>query len=368
MKKFLIFLSIVSLFCSCNTNESEIEQTDILVLGDTIVVKEESAVKSMLKLYRINTEAFRQELSTAGIVRAIPNNYAEIAPPFAGRVLRSFVRLGQNVSQGSPIFEISSPDYFNAQKEYFDAKQAFYQAELNLKRQQDLLSNGVGVQRELEVAETEYKTGKTALENAAAALKIFNINPEKMVLGQPLVVTSPINGEVIDNKIVIGQYLKEDAEAIVVVAELSNVWIGGQVKEKDVHLIQKFDKVEISVPAFKGKIFKGEVYHVKELVDEDTRSVEVLVSAQNNNRIFKPGMYVTVKFIDKPENSILIPSKAVMQKAESQFVFVNVGKNKYQRRAIETQATIQDKVLVTSGLSADETIVSEGGIYLLEAK
>lgn len=368
MKRFLAFLVFASWLMSCNSPETESDHSDISMAGDTIVVKDESVLKNMLKHGKVLGETYSQELSTAGIVRAIPNNYAEIAPPFAGRVLRSFVRLGQMVSQGSPIFEISSPDYFNAQKEYFDAKQEFYQAELNLKRQQDLLSNGVGVKRELEVAETEFQTRKTALENAAAALKIFNIDPSKMVLGQPLVVTSPINGEVIDNKIVIGQYLKEDADAIVVVAELSNVWIGGQVKEKDVHLIQKFDKVEINVPAFKSRIFKGEVYHVKEIVDEDTRSVEVLVSSPNRERVFKPGMYVTVKFIDRPESSILIPSKAIMQQADFQFVFVNEGKNKYLRRPIETQATVQDRVLVLNGLKVGETIVSEGGIYLLEAK
>ena len=42
-------------------------------------------------------------------------------------------------------------------------------------------------------------------------LKVFQIEPEDLVLGQPLIVRSPIAGEIVTDRIVIGQYIKEDA-------------------------------------------------------------------------------------------------------------------------------------------------------------
>lgn len=369
MKNNLIITVVaLALLIACKNKSSQDETANFLVENNTIILTENSNIKNRIKVEEVTVEDFRLELTTAGTVRSIPNNYAEIAAPFAGRVLKSYVRLGQRVSPGSPIFDISSPDYFAAQKEYFDAKSEFKLAEQNLKRQQDLLKNGVGVQRDLEQAETEYETKKSALENASAALKIFNIDPEKTVLGKPLTVTSPIDGEIVDNKIVIGQYLKEDADPIAIVAELSKVWIAGQVKEKDIRFIHQLDEVQIKIAALPDKIIKGKVYHVNELVDEETRSVEVLIECDNKERNLKPGMYVTVQFIDTPEPAILIPSKAVLQMDDNQFVFVQVGPNRYEKRKIETEGTSNGKVVVKSGLRSGDVIVIEGGIYLLEAK
>jgi cobalt-zinc-cadmium efflux system membrane fusion protein len=369
MKNILIKVLVLStLLSACKNKSSEQDEANYSVDGNIISLKENANIKSRIKVEKVAAEDFRLELVTAGIVRSIPNNYAEIAPPFAGRILKSYVRLGQKVEPGSPIFEMSSPDYFNAQKEYFDAKQEFKQAELNLKRQQDLLKNGVGVQRELEEAETDFATKKSALENAAAALRIFNIKPENTVLGQPLVVTSPIKGEIVDNKIVIGQYLKEDAAPIAIVAELSKVWIAGQVKEKDIRFIHELDEVQVKIAAFPDRIIKGKVYHVNEIVDEETRSVQVLIECENKERDLKPGMYVTVRFIDTPEPAILINSKAVLQMNDHQFVYVQVGKDQYEKRKIETEGASNGKVVVKSGLKSGDMVVSEGGIYLLELK
>lgn len=365
----LLLLAVTSSFllqsCGNSKEDNHGHTAGYAIKGDTVVLTENSNIKSKLNFSTVAERDFVMELTTAGIVRAIPTAYAEIAPPFAGRVLKSYVRLGQKVNAGSPVFEISSPDYFNAQKDYFDAKQEFRQAELNLKRQQDLLKNGVGVQRELEEAETEFTTKKSALSNASAALKIFNIDPEKTVLGHPLTVVSPIRGDILTNKIVIGQYLKEDAEPLAVVAELSKVWIVGQVKEKDIRFIRTLDDVEVRVAAFPDRAVKGKIYHVNEIVNEETRSVEVLVECENPNHDLKPGMYVTVLFKDTPENTILVPSKSVFQKEEKQFVFVKIDDTRFEKRQIETAGTSNGSVIVTSGLRTGEVIVTEGGSLMI---
>ena len=43
----------------------------------------------------------------------------------------------------------------------------------NYRRQQDLVKHGVGIQKELDEAETDFKT-KTSLSNASSALKVYN--------------------------------------------------------------------------------------------------------------------------------------------------------------------------------------------------
>jgi len=76
-------------------------------------------------------------------------------------------------------------------------------------------------------------------------------------------------------------------------------------------------------------------------------------------------MYVTVLFKDMPQRSILIPSKAIFQKEEQQFVFVKINDSQFEKRKIETAGTSNGQVIVTAGLHAGEVIVSEGGSLMI---
>lgn len=351
---------------ACNVKNDTQQQSEILSAGDTVIISENSNLHNKIKTEIINSELYRTVISTYGIVQAIPNNYAEIAAPFTGRIIKSFVKLGQHVSIDAPVFEISSPSFFEASKLYYQAKQEMQLANKNLKRQLDLYNNGVGIQKDLEEAEVNYKLNKRDYENAIASLKVYKVNPEKLVLGQPLIVRSPIAGDVVQNNIVIGQYLKEDADPVAVVAELSKVWIVGQVKEKDISSIHKSEEVEITAAALSDKLIKGKIYHISDILDEETRSVQVYIECDNSDHSLKPGMYVSVKFIEQPKNSILVPSTSVFQKEEGSFVFIDKGNNKFVKRDVQITGAVDGRILLKSGLNTGEHIVSEGGYFLLE--
>lgn len=353
---------------ACDSKKEVTETENYTMNGSTITLDENSTIKAQIKVAKVSEELSSTDLTTTGYVKAIPTNFAQIASPFAGRITKSYVRLGQYVKKGTPIFELSSSDYYSAQQEYFSAQQELKQAEINLKRQQDLLKNGVGVKRELEEAETDFQIARLALNNTAAALKIFNINPNKMRMGQSLLVTSPIEGEILTNNLILGEYLREDSEPLVTVAELSKVWVAAQVKEKDLAMITNLDHVNLKVDAYPDQHFTGKIYHINQMVDEETRSVEVLIESENQGRKLKPGMYVNVILSDVAQQLVVVPTKAVFQQNNDQYVYVQVKKDNYQRRKITTATSTENKIVVKTGLKAGETIVVDGGIYLLQAK
>ncbi|MCS6905115.1 MAG: efflux RND transporter periplasmic adaptor subunit [Bacteroidia bacterium] len=362
-------LFVISHFaCEKKGTNENFDKPFLQVQEDTIRLLPGSNLLGRLKEIKIQEISYSPTFRVTGIVRVIPNQYAEIAAPFAGRITKSYVQLGQFVQVGAPIFEIQSPDFFEAQKQYFDAKSAYRHAEQNFARQQDLYKNGVGVKKELEAAETELEIHKTALHNAAAALKIFNVNPESLVLGQPLTIRSPIAGEVVENKIVLGQYLKEDAPPIVLIAELSKIWIAAQIKEKDLSLLQNLQDVEIEIPTFSDYPLKGRIFHISKLLDETTRSVQVIIECDNTQRHLRPGMYVNVKLIQKLQRAIQVPATSVLQQQDKNYVFVKCGPNQFVRRKVVTGAHSGENIIIESGLSVGEWIVSEGAIYLLNAK
>lgn len=342
--------------------------TNVMPQGDTITLPAGSALKNRIKINAVLSAPYSREVGTAGTVKAIPTQYTEIAPPFQGRVTKTYLRLGMKTQLETPLFEISSPDFIAAQKVFFQEKTQLQQAERTWKRQQDLMANGVGTQKDLEEAQTAYEVEKKEYENAVMGIRIFKVNPEQLSLGQPLVVRAPVAGEVIENKVVLGQFIKDDASSVATIADLSEVWIAGQVKEKDIRFIHNGDECTIEVVALPGVLLKGKVYHVNAVVAEETRSVAVLIAVPNTDHALKPGMYVTVKFMDHPVPTLLIPATALLQANDAPYVFVAATNGQFVKRPITTNGTSNNQVVVTAGLQAGDRIVTEGGFYLLDAK
>jgi cobalt-zinc-cadmium efflux system membrane fusion protein len=366
MKKIALYIFIGSLLLTgCHSRKSQEENDGISYQGETVYVSDNSPVLSKIELKTIQLQPYSAELQTTGTVRAITGCLAEIAPLFDGRIVRSAVRLGQKVSTGTPLFELSSAYFYDASKNYFQTLQTHKMTEVELKRQKDLVQHGVGVQKELEEAETNYELAEREYENAVAGMKIFNINPDELVMGQPLTIVSPIAGEIVQSNIVLGQYVKDDSGPLLIVAELGKVWVAAQVKEKYISTIRPDDQVRITTESSVGEEIIGRVYHIGALLDEETRSIEVLVECDNKDRVLKPGMFAGVHFISAPVDAIVVPSSALLQSEAGTYVYVQIGKNQYVKRFVETVTAGPKETMISKGLQVGETIVSGGGIYMM---
>ena len=77
--------------------------------------------------------------------------------------------------------------------------------------------------------------------------------------------------------------------------------------------ITQLDEARISLSAYPNKEITGKIYHIDEVVDETTRSVKVMIECENEDSLLKPGMYVSVKFIDVARETLLVPAKSVLQ-------------------------------------------------------
>ena len=140
MKSIFLLLLPAIVLCSCHTQKQEDESAHAVTLkGDIIHIGSESPVLSKLTKETVKREPYRMEFTTSGVVQAIPSNYAEVASPVSGRITKSFVRLGQKVAPGSPIFEISAPAVYEAGKSYYQARQEMELALKSLNREKDLM-------------------------------------------------------------------------------------------------------------------------------------------------------------------------------------------------------------------------------------
>ena len=140
------------------------------------------------------------------------------------------------------------------------------------------------------------------------------------------------------------------------------------VKEKYIRLIQRLSEVEVRLTAMPDVPVKGTVYHISELLDPETRSVEVLIECDNRDHRMKPYMYGTVQLTDAVTEAMLVPTSAILQQEESCYVLVCEGANRFRKAEVTTASTDGDRTVVLSGVRPGEEIVTGGAFYLLDAR
>jgi cobalt-zinc-cadmium efflux system membrane fusion protein len=385
----LIFITFIVFFAACKNSEEgnhetrsstsgrmehhrkrirgkhqSVESNNIIARGDTVFVPLSSPVGTKLKIHTVESQEYLIQFTTTGVVKPLSGHLAEVTAPFEGRIVKSFVKLGQKITTGTPLFEVSSSDYLESVRMCLQARRERELAEKNFIRKKDLLESGISSRKEFDEAKLALDLADKECEKTTAILKIFNINPEEADLTQPLIVRSPISGEIVSTDITVGQYIKSDSDPIVTVADLGKIWVVARVKEKDLGAINPQDQVEVFTEGLPDRAIKGVVNYIGNIMNEQTRSVEVFIECGNPEKILKSGMFVTVKFYHELADAIIIPASTVLQDYNKSYLFVQAGQGIFVKREVSVTSIADKKLIVHSGLETGNIIVSEGGIYL----
>ena len=355
------------LLFSCNESGEKTKQ-DISYQGDSVKVSAGSPILSRISTETVERKPFSSEFRTVGTVQAEMGHYAEVGVPFDGRITTSKVMLGSRVYAGQTLFEVSSPDFFEASKQYFQNLRIYETAKSSYERKKALQEAGVVSERELEEAYTEAENARQEKSASEAAFRAYGMDPSNMEPGQAMRIVAPISGEVVRCNIIPGAFIKADSEALLTLADLGRVWVTAQVKERFVGRVTKGGNVEIFTEAEPDCPIQGKVLNIGNLVDEQTRSVQVIVACDNADLKLKHGMYVSAHFISKPEDAIVVPSTAVFQGEKTSYVYMAApdADNIFLRHAVTVSESNDDntEVHIVDGLLPGDRIVSEGGLYL----
>lgn len=350
--------------CACNQGKQAESVADFEIKGDTVSVSASSPVNGKLIMDTVIFKTYNSSFTTVGTVRAEAGKLAEVGVPFDGRTAGCYAHPGHKVAAGQRLFGFHSAEFAELVKSYFQAKSNSELAKRELERKKILNKGGVASSKELEDAENAAEIAYRDLEQSENAIRMLGISPASLVAGKALDICSPIAGEVVSCEVTPGQFVKSDTAPLVIVADLKTVWVVAQVKEPYLGSVHNDDQAEIFIESSKDEPLVGKVYYVGQVLDERTRSAQVIVSCDNAERFLKPGMFVKVRFEAKSRDALLIASTAVLQGEEGSYVFVRTKENEYVRRTVSVKTADEGNVLVDSGLEEGDVIVSKGGIYI----
>jgi cobalt-zinc-cadmium efflux system membrane fusion protein len=328
--------------------------------GADLVVPEGSPLRSRLTVDRVALQRVRHELDVPASAEADPAKITRISPPLQGRVVKLMVRLGESVREGAPLYSLDSSDLAAAQSDYLKAKSSEAQAARALARQKDLSDHGIGAQKELEQAETDRDQAQSELARAGTRLQLLGMDPGEV--GRPLTVRAPITGRVIDLATAPGQYQNDPAAVLMVIADLSTIWVTAQVPEKDIQRVSVGDGARVQFSAYPGERFEGRVQLVGDVLAPETRTVKVRIQLANERHRFKPGMFARVTLQGQESPELVVPASSLLVRGDRSFLFVEKAPWTFERRPVEVGEPVASGVSVIAGLSAGERIVTANTI------
>ena len=109
----------------------------------------------------------------------------------------------------------------------------------------------------------------------------------------------------------------------------------------------------------------GALTFVDNTVDVTTGTITLKGTFPNSNRKLWPGQYVrvTLKLTTEP-NAITVPNEAVMTGQNGSYVYVVQPDRSAETRNVTTGSRVGQDMVITAGLKAGETVVTEGQLRL----
>jgi cobalt-zinc-cadmium efflux system membrane fusion protein len=365
--KLVVLTLLASALLGCNGNSKSDEgasQPDFVSNEGGVYVLPESQLSKKIKVSTVEPQTLDIQVRTTASVGPKSGYLADIGLPFGGRVVRSFVKLGDQVGRGQALFEVNSSDYMEAVKAYLESRSASDLATANQRRKETLHQRGMLSDREWEEICAETRNAENACEIARRSLAQFNVDPTNVHAGEPLRVVSPIAGRVVRNELVIGGYLSEEDDAPMTVADLSTVWVTANVKASQISGLTLGQMVQVEIEA--GHQVNGKIFYLGELLDEKTQTLPVVIECANTERLLKPGMFVSAVFERHATSALIVPSSAIFQGEGSKFVYVQDSPGQFNKVQVVAENIEKGQSRILSGLSGGETIIVDGGIYLSE--
>lgn len=296
-------------------------------------------------------------IRTVGTVAPPESGLAEVTARTDGFVDRLFVNAtGVAVRKGEPLLTLYSPMLVAAQQELLTA--------------QRLVAS-------VDSAEPEARRNAGALlEATRRRLAYWDVSADQIErlertgeVTKTLTLVTPFDGVVLEKMVVQGQAVMPGMK-LYRVADLSTVWIEGDVFEQDLPLVRVGARARVELAAYPGRSFTGRVSFVWPVVDEQSRAGRVRVAVPNSDGAIKPGMFATLFFDARLGNDLLsVPAEAVVMTGERNLVFV-VGADPggaLEPREVTLGGRAGDRFQILAGLKAGERIVASAN-FLVDAE
>ena len=300
-------------------------------------------------------QSLAQSITAVGQVRYDETRLTDVNLKLDGYIRDLFVdSTGQAVSLHQSLFTIYSPDLLATENEYL----------LALKMRDQLQRSPLADAR-LHSDQLVTAARQRLLLWDVPADVIDDLDQQHQPVAA-ITFRSPVSGFVIEKTVVKGMHVTA-GQTLYKVADLSVVWIEANIYEQDIAQVRVGATSTVTLDAYPGQRFTGQLVYVYPTVDENTRTVKVRLTLDNRAGLLKPGMFANVELRGTGGTGVVVPIDAVLDSGREQIVFVAKGDGHFEPRRVKTGRRLADGIQILDGIKEGEQVAT-GATFFLDSE
>jgi len=328
MKKSVLLLIAVLLAVSCSEKKEQQTKAPTSVRTEVVTVQASGNGQTYVGIVE-EREATAVSFTGMGVVK------------------RMLVNEGQAVRKGQLLAEM---DDTQARNMLSSAEASMTQANDALQRYSMLHDNG-------SLPEVQWVEIQSKVAQAKAQVEVAKKNMADCRL------VAPVNGIIGRKQIGAGETALP-SQAVVSILDISSVKVRVSIPEAEISNIGSNTSSVITVDAIHEQFNGGRIEKGVQ-ADALTHTYDLRIHVQNNARKLLPGMVASVQFAVSPTGQagaqVTVPITSIQKKADGTLFVWTIGKDSTAHRtAVTIGAPIGNRVVVTSGISEQQRIVTEG--------
>lgn len=288
-----------------------------------------------------------------GIGTVVAVSGVDITAEAPGIVKEILFESGQNVEVGAVLLRL------NDEVERAELEQnlaLLKEANLELERSRSLATRGNVSQANLDAALARRDSAAATVERTRALIHQKNVE-------------APFAGRLGVRRVNLGEFLSP-GDAIVTLQSLDPLYVNFTLPEQALSILEVGQPIDISVDAFPGERFPGEITSLNSRVTDTTRNILIQATLDNPEYKLVPGMFATIRLFYKGEEQrITLPETAISYSLYGDSIYVlspAEGDDMFvvDRRTVQISDRRGGEVSISEGLEGGEEVVVAGQIKL----
>lgn len=248
--------------------------------------------------------------------------------------------IGDKVSQGTPLIDMTIPEWVEAQSEYLQ-----------------LLKDGAPANQLKGILERLRLSGMPTAD-------IQRLRKER-VIQTHFTLKAPIDGVITGFDVRDGMNISKE-NVVAKIQGVDPVWVVAAVPESIADLLNERTQLDLSIPAYPHDYFSIEKWRLLPSADPATRTLQLRMSLANPQQRLKPGMNAYLKLHLQGAEQVLIPSQAVIDTGQQQRVIVVNAQGRFVPKTVKLIGESQSLAAI-EGLDEGESVVVNG-LFLIDAE
>lgn len=315
--------------------------------GSGIVTIDPEVQQNMnIKTATVEVKQLSSKVITNGVLQTNETSEYIVTTRINGWVEKLYVNYtGQQISKGSKLMDIYSPELVSAQQELLTA--ISYQNSVN--------SSSISSIKE---------SGNELVNNSMRKLELLEVSDaeikrliETKEVKTYLTLYAQKSGTVLEKNIVEGQKVM-GGMPLLKIANLSTLWLMADIYEYELAKVKVGSKASITFNFLPGKIYEGKVSFIYPTLDTKSRTVKIRIEMNNRGEL-KPSMFanITIEGEDLGKKPV-VPENAIIRSGLKDVVILSLGDGKFKPQEVKLGGYSDGYYQVLSGLSEGNTIVT----------